>query len=133
MSWSQLRRLYWAGWTGLLFRGPVTRLFSRAARVLPVDPERGLTSTLPLGLAALERGSALVWFPEGARSTDGQMHRFLRGAGLLIERTGVPAVPVWIEGTFEAWPPGRACLCGRIRWHPLRPRRSPISIRTPRR
>ena len=108
LSWSELRRLYWAGWTGLLFRGPLTRLFSRAARVLPVDPERGLTSTLPLGLAALERGSALVWFPEGARSTDGRMHRFLPGAGLLIERTGVPAVPIWIGGSFAAWPPGRA-------------------------
>ncbi len=107
LSWSQLRRLYWAGWTGLLFRGPITRLFSRATRVLPVDPERGLTSTLPLGLAALERGSALVWFPEGARSTDGEMHRFLPGAGLLIERAGVPAVPVWIGGTFDAWPPDR--------------------------
>jgi 1-acyl-sn-glycerol-3-phosphate acyltransferase len=25
----------------------------------------------------------------------------------LIERTGVPAVPVFIGGSFEAWPPGR--------------------------
>jgi long-chain acyl-CoA synthetase len=107
LSWSQLRRIYWAGWTGLLFRGPLTRLFSRAAQVLPVDPERGLTSTLPLAKAALERGHALCWFPEGARSPDGRLHRFLPGAGLLIERTGVPAVPVFIGGSFEAWPPGR--------------------------
>ena len=107
MSWSRLQHLYWAGWTGLLFRGPLTRLFSRACRVLPVDPERGLTSTLPLGRAALERGNALCWFPEGARSADGEIHRFLPGAGLLIERTGVPAVPVFIGGSFEAWPPGR--------------------------
>ena len=84
----------------------MTRTFSRACRVLPVDPERGLTSTLPLGRAALERGSALCWFPEGARSTDGGMHRFLPGAGLLIERTGVPAVPVFIGGSYDAWPPG---------------------------
>ena len=108
LSWSQLRRIYWAGWTGLLFRGPLTRLFSRAAQVLPVDPERGLTSTLPLAKAALERGHALCWFPEGARSPDGRLHRFLPGAGLLIERTGVPAVPVFIGGSFEAWPPGRS-------------------------
>ena len=114
LSWSELQRLYWAGWTGLLFRGPLTRLFSRATRVLPVDPERGLTSTLPLGLAALERGAALVWFPEGARSTDGRLHRFLPGVGLLLERTGASAVPVLIGGTFEAWPPDRA-------WPPLRP------------
>ncbi len=114
LSWSELRRLHWAGWTGLLFRGPLTRLFSRATRVLPVDPERGLTSTLPLGLAALERGSGLVWFPEGARSTDGRLHRFLPGVGLLLERTGVPAMPVFIGGSFAAWPPGR-------RWPRLRP------------
>jgi long-chain acyl-CoA synthetase len=114
LSWSELRRIYWAGWTGLLFRGPLTRLFSRATRVLPVDPEGGLTSTLPLGLAALERGSGLVWFPEGARSTDGRLHRFLPGVGLLLARTGVPAVPVFIDGSFEAWPPGRA-------WPRLRP------------
>ena len=118
LSWSELRRLHWAGWTGLLFRGPLTRSFSRATRVLPVDPERGLTSTLPLGLAALERGSGLVWFPEGARSTDGRLHRFLPGIGLLLERTGVPAVPVFIGGSFEAWPPGRTL-----------PRLRPILIR----
>jgi 1-acyl-sn-glycerol-3-phosphate acyltransferase len=38
--------------------------------------------------------------------------------GLLLERTGVPAVPVWIEGTFEAWPPGQRL-----------PRPHPVSIR----
>jgi long-chain acyl-CoA synthetase len=115
LSWSQLRRIYWAGWTGLLFRGPLTRLFSRAAQVLPVDPERGITSTLPLAKAALERGHALCWFPEGARSPDGRLHRFLPAAGLLIERTGVPAVPVFIGGSFEAWPPGRTLpRLGRI-------------------
>jgi 1-acyl-sn-glycerol-3-phosphate acyltransferase len=35
------------------------------------------------------------------------MHRFLPGAGLLIERTGVPAVPVYIGGSYAAWPPGQ--------------------------
>ena len=89
------------------FRGPFTREFSRIFQVLPVDPEHGLTSTLTLGRAILQRGAPLVWFPEGQRSTDGQLHGFLRGVGLLLERTGVPAVPVWVEGTFEAWPPGQ--------------------------
>jgi long-chain acyl-CoA synthetase len=107
LTWAQVRRLYWAGWAGLLFRGPFTRLFSRIFQVLPVDPERGLTSTLTLGRAVLERGEPLVWFPEGGRSTDGRLQAFLPGVGLLLERTGVPAVPVWIEGTFEAWPPGQ--------------------------
>jgi long-chain acyl-CoA synthetase len=107
LPWAQLRTLYWAGWVGLLFRGPITRLFSRVFQILPVDPERGLTSTLALGREVLERGHPLVWFPEGGRSTDGWLHAFLPGVALLLERTGVPAVPVWIEGTFEAWPPGQ--------------------------
>jgi long-chain acyl-CoA synthetase len=118
LPWTQLRNLYWAGWVGLLFRGPLTRLFSRVFQVLPVDPERGLTSTLTLGRAVLERGDPLVWFPEGGRSTDGRLQAFLPGVGLLLERTGVPAVPVWIEGTFEAWPPGQRL-----------PRRHPVSLR----
>ena len=63
---------YWAGWIGLLFRGPLTRLFSRASQVLPVDPEHGLTSTLPLGRAALERGAPLSGSPRArARPTAG--------------------------------------------------------------
>jgi long-chain acyl-CoA synthetase len=118
LPWSQLEHLHWAGWVGLLFRGPSTRLFSRIFQVLPVDPEHGLTSTLTLGRAVLERGQALVWFPEGQRSIDGRLHGFLPGIGLLLERTGVPAVPVWIEGTYESWPPGRRL-----------PRPHPVSIR----
>ncbi|MGH6900435.1 MAG: AMP-binding protein [Geminicoccaceae bacterium] len=118
IPWPQLQDLHWAGWVGLLFRGPLTRLFSRIFQVLPVDPEHGLTSTLTLGRAVLERGAPLVWFPEGQRSIDGRLHGFLPGIGLLLERTGVPAVPVWIEGTFEAWPPGRRL-----------PQPHPVSIR----
>jgi long-chain acyl-CoA synthetase len=118
LPWEQLRHLYWAGWAGLLFRGPFTRFFSRIFQVLPVDPERGLTSTLTLGRAVLERGDPLVWFPEGGRSTDGRLQAFLPGVGLLLERTGVPAVPMWIEGTFESWPPGQRL-----------PRPHPVSIR----
>ncbi len=118
LPWPHLQHLHWAGWVGLLFRGPFTREFSRIFQVLPVDPEHGLTSTLTLGRAVLQRGAPLVWFPEGQRSTDGRLHGFLRGVGLLLERTGVPAVPVWVEGTFEAWPPGQRL-----------PRPYPVSIR----
>ncbi len=107
LSWQQLQQLYWAGWTGLLFRGPVTKMFSRATQTVPVDPEHGLTSTLVFARAILDRGKALTWFPEGERSQDGKIQRFLPGAGLLIQKTKVPAVPVLISGTYEAWPLGQ--------------------------
>jgi long-chain acyl-CoA synthetase len=107
LPWHRARHLYWAGWTGLLFRGPLTRLFSRACQVVPVDPERGITSTLAIGRAVLDQGSQLVWFPEGERSSDGELHRFLPGVGWLLDKTGARAQPVLAQGTFEAWPPDR--------------------------
>lgn len=118
LSWSQLRRVRWAGGTGRLFRGPFTRLFSRVAQVVPVDPEHGLASTLAIGRAVLDQGGMLVWFPEGRRSTDGRLQPFLPGVGLLLERTGAAALPVFIGGSFAAWPPDRS-------W----PRLHPIEIR----
>jgi long-chain acyl-CoA synthetase len=118
LPWRRARHLYWAGWTGLLFRGPITKLFSRACQVVPVDPERGLTSTLAIGRAVLDQDRQLVWFPEGARSTDGELHRFLPGVGWLLDKTRARALPVFIEGSFEAWPPGRSV-----------PRPRPIEVR----
>ena len=55
----------------------------------------------------LERGNCLVWFPEGSRSADGTLQRFLPGIGALVEGHAVPVVPVFIDGSFAAWPVGR--------------------------
>ncbi len=103
-----LERVCWGGWTGMMFTSATARLVSRAARVLPVDPHTGPRSSLALGAAALARGDSLVWFPEGQRSGDGTLQRFLPGVGLLLRAHSVPVVPVWIEGTAEAMPPGRS-------------------------
>jgi long-chain acyl-CoA synthetase len=55
----------------------------------------------------LESGWNLVWFPEGSRSADGKLQPFLPGIGALVEGQAVPIVPVYIEGTFAAWPTTR--------------------------
>ncbi|MBM3733292.1 MAG: AMP-binding protein [Rhodospirillales bacterium] len=104
LPWPMLRRTYWGGWTGLLFKGPVTRWFSRVAQVIPVDPDRAVGSSLSLGAAVLDHGHVLVWFPEGARSPDGQLQRFNPGIGVIVDRHKVPIVPALIAGTFDAWP-----------------------------
>ena len=96
----------WAGWTGILFRTRARRLFSRMVRVIPVDPRRP-GAGLALADAALRRGDILVWFPEGARSWDGGLQPFLPGVGALLREVTAPAVPVFIDGTHKAWPPGR--------------------------
>jgi long-chain acyl-CoA synthetase len=53
-------------------------------------------------------GKNLVWFPEGGLSRSGELEKFKPGIGLLLERHETAVVPVRIEGTREALPPGHA-------------------------
>lgn len=101
---ARLRNVYWAGLKDMLFKSAPRRLFSRMFNVFPVDPFAGPVSSLSYGKAVLERGDALVWFPEGERTYSGKMQRFQPGIGQLAEATGAPLVPVHIEGTYAAWP-----------------------------
>ena len=104
LSYERLTQTWWAGWTGILFSGPLSRAFSRLAQVIPVDPDRAAASSLALGGTVLEHGRSLVWFPEGARSPDGSLQRFLPGIGALLANHPVPVVPAHIAGAFAAWP-----------------------------
>lgn len=101
----RLSRTGWGGWTGFMFRSPLMRLVSRATRVLPVDQSSRPLANLALAAAALQRGETLVWFPEGGLSRDGLLHPFQPGIGLILTAHPVPAIPVFIEGSFEALPP----------------------------
>lgn len=115
---ARLARTYWGGWTGVVFQTRLRRLFSRLARVIPVDPDRAVSSGLMMGELVLERGWNLVWFPEGGRTSDGRLQRFLPGVGALVAQRPVPIVPVYIKGGFAAWPGGQRF-----------PRLAPITVR----
>jgi long-chain acyl-CoA synthetase len=107
LRYGVLRRTYWAGWTGAAFGNPLTRLVSRLAQVVPIDPGRAGLSSLAFGAAVLERGQNLVWFAEGERSPSGSLQPFKPGVGMLLSHYPVPVVPAFIRGTFEAMPRGR--------------------------
>jgi 1-acyl-sn-glycerol-3-phosphate acyltransferase len=49
-----------------------------------------------------------ILFPEGGRTRDGRMLPFKAGIGMLVAGTSVPVVPCYLQGTFEAGPPGSA-------------------------
>ena len=55
----------------------------------------------------LAEGRPIIIFPEGKRSTDGELLEFKSGAAMLAIRNGVPIVPVCIDGAFEVMPPHR--------------------------
>lgn len=52
----------------------------------------------------LRRACSVMFFPEGTRSRDGQVHRFSDGAFRLAIKQGVPVLPIAIDGTDEALP-----------------------------
>jgi long-chain acyl-CoA synthetase len=112
-----LERTCWAGWSGIMFRNVAMRWLSRATCVVPVDPVRGALANLALGVMVLQRGNNLIWFPEAARSPNGQLQTFRPGVGMLVLAQHVPVVPVHIQGTYEALSRGH-------RW----PRRHPVKI-----
>jgi 1-acyl-sn-glycerol-3-phosphate acyltransferase len=49
-------------------------------------------------------GNILILFPEGTRSTSGQLSSFKPGVGVLLAGTNVPVVPCFIDGARDALP-----------------------------
>ena len=53
-----------------------------------------------------EKGLSLAFAPEGTRSPDGRLLPFKKGAFVLSIETGLPILPVTIDGTSERLPKG---------------------------
>ena len=61
-------------------------------------------------------------FPEGTRSSDGELQQAKGGVGFLIAKAGVPVVPAYVQGTFNAYPRG-------AKW--IRPSKISVTYGTP--
>jgi long-chain acyl-CoA synthetase len=100
-----LERTYWSGWTEVVFNKKWKRQFSRIARIIPLGRGGSAVRGLRLCQLALAQKYNLVWFPEGPRTRDGQLQAFRPGIGVLVEDIYPLIVPVYIKGSFSAWPP----------------------------
>lgn len=85
--------------------GPGSRLL-RGSRLIVVDIDRDLKSSLQKIAAVIRGGKNLVIFPEGTRTRDGHMAPFKKLFAILSRELDVPVVPVAIQGTYEAMPRG---------------------------
>ena len=52
-------------------------------------------------------GTILIIFPEGTRSTTGEVGEFRSGIGALVAGRDVAVAPCFIDGSFKAWPKGK--------------------------
>lgn len=53
-----------------------------------------------------EEGQVIAIFPEGTRSTDGQVHDFKIGSMKIVTKAKVPILPIAISGTEKSMPKG---------------------------
>ncbi len=63
-----------------------------------------LRHTMARAERLLSDGMSIVVFPEGARTWDGKMRPFRRGAFMLAQEFNLPVVPITIDGAFSVMP-----------------------------
>ena len=87
-----------------LFRIPVFGAYIKAMGAFPV--KRGAADRGALRAAAdqLKAGHVLGIFPEGKRSDSGTLSPAEKGFALIARQTGVPIVPIALEGTDRVHP-----------------------------
>ncbi len=99
---------YWFRWPA------VGRLLNLVLGAIPFDRrERNVSRALALPAEILRRGHSLIFYPEGGRSTDGELRPFNSSVGLLSLATAAPVLPAHVAGTHEALPKGDVLLKNR--------------------
>lgn len=94
------------------FHRPLLRTVLRSSRQIPLDRNNPKRSVLSLRRAAkvLAQGISIVVFPEGTRTRNGELGDFKTTPFLLPLQTGLPVLPVRIDGTFAALRRGTVLL-----------------------
>ena len=77
-----------------------------------LDRKKSKDTLLGLEAAAkkIRDGTSVVIFPEGTRSKDGRLQKFHRGGAVLAVKSGVPILPVTVNGGRFVLPKGTLAL-----------------------
>ena len=88
------------------FTIPIIRHLLKYYNVLPLKFGKGLEA-IESANQKLNAGEAVIIFPEGKFTPDGELCKFNRGVGLMAKATNSPIIPFAIKGGFETWGRGR--------------------------
>lgn len=95
-----------------LFRIPLLGTAMKLAKLVPVDrtDREAAIASIREATAVLASGLHMSVFPEGTRSADGRLQPLKKGPFYLAEHSGVPVVPVTVNGTYHIWPKHRFAM-----------------------
>lgn len=87
-----------------LWKGGVISWWLDTVGVIPVDRDSGSdVVAIRRVIHALKQDRGIILFPEGTRTSTGELQRAKAGVGFMACHTGVPVVPARVFGTFEAF------------------------------
>lgn len=98
-----------------LYRVPLLGFYMRRLGFIEVDRQAraaGMESVNRQVADAVSYGRSLMIYPEGTRSRDGALQAFKKGAFRIAIDTGLDVIPLAVEGSWEAWPPGSKIIRG---------------------
>ncbi|BCS88438.1 hypothetical protein PSDVSF_16800 [Pseudodesulfovibrio sediminis] len=91
------------------FSIPFYRPFMHAAKYVRANQaEPG--SVVKQSVNAIANGGSMFFYPEGTRTSTGELGRFHSGPFQVAIKAGVPIIPICIYGTFELMPRGARFL-----------------------
>lgn len=97
------------------FRLPLIGWNMRLNGYIPIKrgDKESAVAMLSAARAKLHDGVSVMMFPEGTRSKDGRLREFKPGAFQLAQDTGVPILPIVLNGSSQALPKHGIVLRGR--------------------
>ena len=87
-----------------LFAKPLFKRLIASLNAFPIRRSSADIQAVKETLRRLKQGKVVVTFPEGTRTQDGSVGKFLPGAAAVALKAGATIVPALIEGAYRSWP-----------------------------
>ena len=84
-----------------LFKNKFVGNVLRAVGAFPVDRGHADLAAIREAIKTLTGGQCLGIFPQGTRSADNEHTQMHGGAALIVQRTGSPVIPMYIDGPYK--------------------------------